>query len=290
MSPAVHSPKRAALMTLLAASLIASTTIVAKYLGTLGTPLHPFQVSAGRFVFAFLALLVFSAMTRPEISNPKVALHLGRSLFGWMGVTLMFTAVAHIPVSDATAISFLNPVFGMMLAIPILGEKVGKWRWSAAGIALCGAVVLLRPGAGSFQPAALFALLAALFMGLEVVLIKLLSGREPPMQILLFNNGIGATLALTAALFVWTSPTWDQWIGLCLIGLLMVCGQALFIQAMRSAEASFVLPFSYSTLVFATVYDFWAFGAQPDVISITGATVILGGAALLAWREMRIKT
>ncbi|MBR9863345.1 MAG: DMT family transporter [Rhodobacteraceae bacterium] len=277
-------------MTLLAASLIASTTIVAKYLGTLGTPLHPFQVSAGRFVFAFLALLVFSAMTRPGISNPKVALHLGRSLFGWMGVTLMFTAVAHIPVSDATAISFLNPVFGMMLAIPILGEKVGKWRWSAAGIALCGAVVLLRPGAGSFQPAALFALLAALFMGLEVVLIKLLSGREPPMQILLFNNGIGATLALTAALFVWTSPTWDQWIGLCLIGLLMVCGQALFIQAMRSAEASFVLPFSYSTLVFATVYDFWAFGAQPDAISITGATVILGGAALLAWREMRIKT
>ncbi len=290
MSPAVHSPKRAALMTLLAASLIASTTIVAKYLGTLGTPLHPFQVSAGRFVFAFLALLVFSAMTQPKISNPKIGLHLGRSLFGWMGVTLMFTAVAHIPVSDATAISFLNPVFGMMLAIPILGEKVGKWRWSAAGIALCGAVILLRPGAGSFQPAALFALLAALFMGLEVVLIKLLSGREPPMQILLFNNGIGATLALTAALFVWTSPTWDQWVGLCLIGLLMVCGQALFIQAMRSAEASFVLPFSYSTLVFATLYDFWTFGAQPDAISITGATVILGGAALLAWREMRIKT
>ncbi|GGA07945.1 DMT family transporter [Neptunicoccus cionae] len=289
MAPAAHNPKRAAIMILLAASLIASTTIVAKYLGTLGTPLHPLQVSAGRFVFAFLALLAFSAITRPKISNPQVGLHLGRSLFGWVGVTLMFTAVARIPVSDATAISFLNPVFGMMLAIPILGEKVGRWRWSAAGIALFGAVILLRPGGGSFQPAALFALAAALFMGLEVVLIKLLSGREPPMQILLFNNGIGATLALTAALFVWTTPTWDQWIGLCLIGLLMVCGQALFIQAMRSAEASFVLPFSYSTLVFAAVYDFWAFDARPDGISVTGATVILGGAALLAWREMRIK-
>ena len=64
--------------------------------------------------------------------KPHWRLHIARTSFGWAGVTLMFASVAYIPLADATAISFLNPVFGMMLAIPLLGEKVGRVRWSAA--------------------------------------------------------------------------------------------------------------------------------------------------------------
>ncbi|MEO1706062.1 MAG: EamA family transporter, partial [Pseudomonadota bacterium] len=60
----------------------------------------------------------------------------------------MFASVAYIPLADATAISFLNPVFGMILAIPLLGERVGKWRWLAAAIALRRqeAVFRMQPG------------------------------------------------------------------------------------------------------------------------------------------------
>ena len=64
-----------------------------------------------------------------------------------IGVTLMFAAAVYIPLSDATAISFLNPVFAMIFAIPFLGERVGKWRWIAAAISITGAIILLRPGA-----------------------------------------------------------------------------------------------------------------------------------------------
>ena len=59
-------------------------------------------------------------------------------------------------------------------------------------IALLGAIVLLRPGTGSFQPAALLALTAAAIIGLEITIIKLLSGREAPIQILIVNNTLGA--------------------------------------------------------------------------------------------------
>ncbi len=288
MTTVAQNPRRAAVMILLASALFAATTIVAKYLGTTETPLHPMQVSAGRFFFAFLAITVFAVTTRQRITQPNLPLHFGRSFLGWMGVTLMFAAVARIPLPDATAISFLNPVFGMFFAILILKETIGKWRWLAAAIALCGAFILLRPSGNSFQPAALLALGAAMAMGLEIILIKFLSGRENPVQILWLNNTIGATIACTAAFFVWQSPSMDQWIGLGAIGLIMVTGQALFIQAMRSAEASYVAPFSYATLVFATLYDFLIFTAQPDAISILGAAIILSGAALLAWREARI--
>jgi drug/metabolite transporter (DMT)-like permease len=285
MIPPAQNPRLAAIMILLASALFAATTIIAKYLGTTENPLHPMQVSAGRFFFAFLAITTFALASRQKLSNPNLPLHFGRSLIGWSGVTLMFAAVARIPLSDATAISFLNPVFGMLFAIVILRETIGKWRWLAAAIAICGAVILLRPSGASIQPASLLALCAAMAMGLEIILIKFLSGRENPVQILWLNNTIGAAIACFAAYFVWQSPSFDQWIGLIAIGLIMVSGQALFIQAMHSGEASYVAPFSYATLVFATIYDYWVFSQKPDTTSTLGATIILSGAALLAWRE-----
>ena len=79
------------------------------------------------------------------MQRPHLGLHLARTLGGWAGLALMFASVAYIPLADATAISFINPVFGMIFAIPFLGERVGKWRWLAAGISLIGAMILLRP-------------------------------------------------------------------------------------------------------------------------------------------------
>lgn len=288
MIPPLPNRPRATVMILLASALIAATTLIAKFLGTSENPLHPMQISAGRFFFACVAILTFAAVTRTRLINPNVPLHFARTILGWTGVTLMFAAAARIPLSDATAISFLNPVFGMLFAIVILRETIGKWRWLAAAIAMLGAVVLLRPSGASVQPAALLALGAAMAMGLEIILIKFLSGRENPVQILMFSNTIGATIACTTAYFVWLSPTPTQWAALVALGLIMLCAQSLFIQAMRTAEASYVAPFSYATLVFATAYDFWVFGARPDAISILGAAIILSGAALLAWREARI--
>lgn len=283
--PKTDRPLRAAGMMLAASALFASTTLLAKYLGNGENALHPFQVSAGRFVFAFLGVAIASAVLRPRLTRPNLGLHALRTLSGWVGVSLIFAAVARIAVSDATAITFLNPVFGMMLAIVILREKVGPMRWLAAGIAFVGMVVLLRPGSGSFQPAALLALAAAMLMGLEVTLIKLLSGREDLLQLLLVNNAMGAVISLIAVSFVWQMPTAGQWVALAAVGLVMVCGQALFIQSMRAGEASYVLPFSYATLIFATLYDFWIYGTIPDGISLLGAGIIIGGAMLLVWRE-----
>ena len=161
------NPRLAMVLILTATAFIAGTTLLAKMIGTgvLGDPLHPLQISHGRFLFAFLAFSSIALVMRPKIEAPNMRIHIGRTVFGWGGVTLMFAAVAFIPLSDATAISFLNPVFGMLLAIPLLGERVGPWRWLAAAMALVGALILLRPGPETFQIAALLPLGAALLMG-----------------------------------------------------------------------------------------------------------------------------
>lgn len=286
------APTTAALLMLVAAALVAATTLLAKALGRGfgGDPLPPFMISAGRFAFAWMTLLPFVAWLRPGFAGAAWGLHAARSFCGWGGVSAMFAAAAVLPLAEATAISFLNPMIAMVLAIPLLGERVGRWRWGAAAAALAGALVLIRPGLAAFQPYSLVALAAALFMAFEVILVKRLAGGgavagEPAIRILFINNSIGATIALGAAATVWTWPAPGQWPLLAAIGVVMVTAQSLFIQAMKRADASFVMPFFYATLIFAALYDAVVFGDVPTPLSVLGAGLILAGAIVLAWRE-----
>lgn len=283
------NPALAAALTLAASGFAAGTTLLAKALGTgaLGPALHPLQISHGRFLFAFMIFATAAAALRPQLTRPNWKLHIGRSSLGWGGVTLMFAAAAFIPLSDATAISFLNPVVGMLLAIPFLGERIGPWRWGSAAIAFAGAMVLTRPGSGALEVGALLALMAACALGGELIFIKLLSGREKPFQILLINNAIGLTIATVAVSFVWQTPNVAQWAALAGIGVLMAAAQTCFVNAMRLADASFVSPFFYTSLAFAALYDALVFSVVPDAVSYVGAAMILTAAAILVWREAR---
>jgi len=296
-TPRAQNPVLAAALILSATAFIAVTTLLAKALGTgawgdlmIGDPLPALQISHGRFVFALLIIGAVTLAVRQRIEAVHWRLHIGRTTLGWAGVTLMFAAVAFIPMADATAISFLNPVFCMIFAIPLLGEKVGPVRWSAALIALVGALILLRPTPATFQPAALLAFGAAGVMGLELILIKRLSAREAPLQILLINNLLGVVLATAVVAPVWQTPNAAQWAMLAGIGIAMAAAQACFVNGMARADASFVAPFSYSTLIFAGIWDALIFGVLPDWITYVGAAIILAGALLLAWREARVKT
>ncbi len=283
---------RGAAFMICAAALLAATSMLAKILGNdlYGPALHPMQVSAGRFAFAFAALCVVAPFLKLKLTrDTPYKWHLLRSALGWMGVSFTFAAAARMPLAEATAITFLSPICTMIFAIPFLGEKVGPVRWSAAAISLAGALILMRPGTDAFQAAALLALAAALLTGLEMTVIKRLSGSEPAIRILFVNNFFGAMIAVVAATLVWVQPTFEQWLLLILLGLIMVTAQSCFIQAMKSADASFAVPFFYLTLVFAAIYDFGLFGVIPDSVSWLGAAIIIAGALFLAYRERQLQ-
>jgi drug/metabolite transporter (DMT)-like permease len=271
-----------------AAALIAMTSIIGKALGVGAegaSALHPLQVSAGRFAFAILSLAAFSVAVpraRPDFIGANWRLHFLRSACGWSGVTAMFAAVAQMPVAEATAISFLSPIVTLALAALLLNEHIGLRKIFASCFALIGAALILRPGTEAFQIAGLFALLAAALMGIEAIFIKRLTGSEPPMRILIINNLIGSLIASTAAAFVWVSPTYFQWGLLIMLGVVMVLGQSLFIQAMKRGEASLVMPAFYFVLVFAALYDFALFGVWPSFFCLSGSAMIISSAVFLS--------
>ncbi len=272
--------------------LLGCTTLYAKMLGSdaEGLGLHPFQITAGRFAFAWIAIAAFSTIYRPDFNGTRWSLHIARSLLGWLSGTCLFAAATQMQLASATALSFLSPLVSMCCAILFLAERIGRWRWTAAVISLLGALVLTRPGSDTFQPAALIAIAAALFMGIEAIFIKRLSDTEPPVRILLVNNSIGLAIALVAVSFVWQWPGPDGWVLLAAMGLTMIGAQALLIHAMQRGDASQLVPLFYTILIFSGLLDLAVFGEVPDIPAVAGATLIVVGAIIISLRGQQNKT
>lgn len=279
--------------------LIAGTTLFAKALGngSLGMVVHPLTVSQARFVFGLAGVLgalgVLRAAGRPLWApGPKPAWgrHALRTCLGWLSGFLMFSAAAQMPLAEVSALAFLSPMATMVFAVVLLGEKVGRWRWGAAALAMVGALVLLRPGAGVVQPAALLALGAAVAMGLEAIMIKNLVTHEPTGRTMLINNAMGVLIATLIAAPVWAWPENAAiWAALAAIGLVTVAAQFTLLSASQRADASFVAPFLYLTLVWAGAYDLAVFGVWPDAVGLGGAATIVSGGLLMTWREVRAR-
>ena len=274
-------------MVLFSVALFALLSLVAKLLGTdtLGPALHPMQISAARFIVAFMFLAIFLSARPIRFDNVPWGLHLRRGIAGWCGVTCLFAAAVLMPLADANAISFLSVIVTMILSGFMLREHAGPRRWAAAVIALIGALLIARPGTSAFQPAAFIALMAALFIGFEIVFIKQLSGREPVLRILVINNFIGSLISIVVLIFLWQTPSPAQWGLLVVIGALMIGVQSTNILAMQRSDASFVAPFWYAAPAFAAVYDFLVFQQAVSLPSGTGILLIIAGGVIISWRE-----
>ena len=266
---------------LAASAFIGGTAIIAKLLGKnlIGEPLSPFQISHSRFLYGFIFLLFFSLFYKFKIQNLNFKLHLARTSFGLIGVTILFGSSSLIPVNDAVAINFSNPVFAMILSIIILKEKYFLYRWIAMILTFGGALILIRPNFSElyFDPVALISIFGAICLGFEAIFIKLLTKYERNIQILLVNNFIGLILSSSVVFFYWITPNFLQFLFCILIGVLMICAQFCFLKALRSNQLNFVVPFFYSTLIFVLLYDYLFFYELPDFLSLSGSILIIIG-------------
>ncbi|HPD91702.1 MAG: DMT family transporter [Rhodobacter sp.] len=300
----MRSPTLAAVLLMLGCTLlVAATTLFAKALGNgaLGEAIPAAMTSQARFVFGALTVALTLGLRRASgrpawveppggARPPAWGVHTIRTALGWLGGFLMFTAAARMPLADASALGFVSPVATMLFAALLLGERVAAARWVAASVALVGALVLLRPGAGVIQPAAFFALGAAASMGLEAIAIKRLATTEPPGRTMLINNTMGAVIGcvLAAPVFHWPQG-WAVWLLLVAMGSVMVTAQILLLTANRLADVSFVAPFWYATLIWAAVYDILAFGIWPDWVSASGAAIIVAGGLGMTFAELHTR-
>ena len=252
--------------------------------------INPFQIVHARFFFSFILLFFLSLIFKTSFKTKLIKIHSLRSCLGLMGISIWFTSLLYIPASDATAINFLNPIFAMFFAIYILKEKIDFFRWIGAIISFLGGLCLIRPSLDlSFSPIALLCMMGAIIMGFEIICIKYLSQRENIFKILLLNNLIASVIASIFLPIVFKVPSLIELLGMIFIAFCFLIGQFFFLNSMKRADASFIMPFFYSTLIFVIFFDLIIFNFMPDTISFVGAAIIFFGALIISYREIKIK-
>jgi len=262
----------------------------AKYLNLYMSAL---QVAWARYTGAFLfPFIVSNPWTRPGLTRTnRPVLQLARSVL-LLGSTLCnFAALRYLQLDEAIALIFSTPFFVAALSGPMLGEWVRWRRWSAIAVGFLGVVVVARPGAASFHPAALLSLSAALCYALYSIATRILARTDSNETTLFYSNVVGALALLPVVPLVWTTPSDPLVIALMVVtGVIGSFGHYLLIAAHRLAPAAVLSPFIYSEIVLVTALGFLVFGDVPNRFTLTGAAIVVASCLYLLHRERKVRS
>jgi drug/metabolite transporter (DMT)-like permease len=263
-------------------------TLMTALIKALGTRIPVVQI-------LFLRQFVLTVMMTPRmVRDPRTAfatehlkLHALRALFALIAMMTGFTAIVHLPLADAVAISFSKSFFVTIFAILILQEVVSRHRWAAVILGFVGVLIMVRPSPEGFDPYALLGLISAAAVGLVMVIIRKLAQREPLATVITYQAVLVGGALLIPALMYWVEPTPVEWAMLLLIGFLSAIGQSLNFNGFRAGEATAVASADYLRLVYATGLGVLVFNEWPTLPALAGAALIVGTTLYAMWAERR---
>ncbi|WP_417513406.1 DMT family transporter [Minwuia sp.] len=245
-----------------------------------------FVLSFWRNMFAVLLFVPW--ILRVGISGLKtdrLPMFTLRSLFMVASSIMLFYAAVLIPIGEATAITFTSPLFATVLAVFVLKEKIGWRRGLALATGFAGMLIILRPGVEAISPGALLAIGASVLFAYVVILGKQLSSSESPELVILLLSVINLPLSLIPALFVWESPSGDQWLWLIGLGIAANVNMYGIQRAVSVGEASLTQVFDFVRLPVSALAAWWAFSEVPDKWMWAGAAIIFAAAVYTTRRE-----
>ena len=240
------------------------------------------QVVWGRYVFhLILALIILAPKLAQIIRSGNLKLQLMRSGFMLGSTTFYFAGVQFLPLTEANAINFLTPVLVVILAQPILGERVGLQRWIGVAIGFTGAMIITRPGSGLMDLAASILMMSALCNACYQLSTRRLGAIDDPLTTLLYTALVGSIGASLAVPFTFEPMDGEGWLLMVLIGAFALIGHFALIKAYRLAPAPIIAPFGYSILLWSVVFGYLVFEQLPDVWTVLGAGIIVVGGIVI---------
>ena len=264
-------------------SISAVTYVVSIAIGRYIAPdIEVFQIAFLRNAFAVLFMMPWlmkvgiGAMRTNQISR-----HILRGFMSSANVTLLFAAVALIPIADMSAINFLQPVIGAAIAGLVLGEVVSRARWIAIIAGFAGALIMIRPGFAEYNIGIAFALGSGVAGALVSIMIKTLVRRDPPDTIAAWLFVTQTLILLIPTIIVWKNPTLEQWILFAVIGFMSVILQRTYNRGIQAADVSVAMPFNFTRLIWAALLGWIVFAEFPDIWTWVGGTVIFAASVWL---------
>lgn len=247
------------------------------------------QVMLVRGLFASVLITALAwksgALAQPrQVLHPMVALR----LLGEAGGTVTYLmALAHLPLANVSAVQQALPLAVTMGAALFFGEGVGWRRWLAITVGFAGVLVIVRPGFSGFSAYSLLVLACVVFCA-----VRDLATRRIPDAIPTFLISAITSVAITVlgALLLpvmggWTPMQPNITACLALAAILVLFGYQFIIMAMRIGDISFVAPFRYTALLWATALGIVIFGDFPDRVMIAGSLIIVVSGIYTLYRE-----
>lgn len=249
--------------------------------------MHTVQVQFLRHLFGFLAMVPFIIRAGPSDFMPSsIGGQFSRGAVHTVGLTLWFWALPHLALADMTAIGYTGPIFSMIGAAYLLGEKMRWDRWVAALIGFAGVLFVVGPRlAGSGGWYSLIMLASAPVFSLSFLLTKMLTRHDSPQVIVVWQTIVVSLLSLPFALYWWAWPTWWQWGIFVVAGILGSAGHFCLTHSLKAADMSATQPVKFLDLIWATAWGFIIFGDHPSSSTIIGGVVIVAATLWIARRE-----
>lgn len=263
--------------------------VIAKILGQQQVPI--LQIVWARLSFGALVTLPLALYkVGPRGLMPRRPLyHALRATFLALATFTFFTALLYLPIADALAIFFVQPLIVTLLSALVLKERVGPRRWAAVAVGFVGTLIIIRPGFVAFNPGSAFALAAGSFLAIYFVMTRAVSGQAHAIVTTFQTNIVGAVLLSMLVPLIWLPPTMEQWVMFISLGAVANFGHFLVVRAYDYAEASLLAPLAYTEMIGATCVGWFFFGDFPDAWTLFGVSILIACALYISIRERRAK-
>ena len=276
---------------LIAMVLLPLMDVVAKFLTS---SMASGQIVWSRMLFQSLFLLPLLYPLRRQLAVSQWHLFALRGILIAVATLFFFTSLVKMPLADALAIFFVEPLLLTLLSPIFLDEKIGIRRILAVLIGFIGALVIIQPSAKAFGVYAVLPLGAALCFALYLIITRKLAQNTNAVIIQLYT-GIAGFLTISAALLVGnaigftalliSAPTNEEWGLMILIGAIGCIGHLLLVYAFSFADASALAPFHYFEIIGAVFFGWYFFTDVPALTTWIGITIIIGSGFYVYHRE-----
>ncbi|WP_420012305.1 DMT family transporter [Tateyamaria sp.] len=260
------------------------------------------NVPAGQAVFFrslfAMPIIVVWIWQRGEIREALVPNnlmgHVWRGIFGTTAMALTFGGLGLLPLPEVTAIGYATPMFTVILAAVMLGERVRLFRISAVGLGLVGVMIVMWPRLSvdtlgtATTIGALMVLGASILRALVQIHIRTLVQTEHTAAIVFYFSMTATLLSLLSLPFGWVIPDGRDLILLVGAGLIGGVAQILVTSSYRFGGASMLAPFDYASLIFAALIGYVIFAEVPTSATVIGAALVVLGGVLIIWRERQL--
>ena len=242
-------------------------------------------LSLRTFVTLVLVCAVVSRHGFRQIRTQRFSIHCARSLVHLAGQFCWMYAIGALTLTTVFAIEFTMPVWVAVLAGFFLGERLNRGRIVMLILGLAGIAIILRPGLGAFNPAALVMVLGSIFYAANMIFTKRLSATDSPLTVLFWMSAVQMPLTLTAALPEWVAPQLVDVPWILAIGAGSFAAHYSMTRAMKFADATVVVPIDFLRLPLIAVVGALFYAEPLEAATFTGAAVIFAGTYCSLRRE-----